>query len=223
MRRRLLRSSANSPAELFRVMAFGGRVGFETVLAASTLDWSEVDTVDRRDAVRARPRSRQSAPSSSGLSRRPRSLRSSNVRKPSGGTGRSSTGCAGSRCSTRPALFGDRPPSVQPAGSRRTSRTRVSGRSRPVGRGTIFARASSRATGPAATALREVVAPSGADLPPSTCCHTLRTTGITAYLSNGGTIEHAQRIARHASPKTTKLYDRTADTISADEIERIVI
>ena len=62
-----------------------------------------------------------------------------------------------------------------------------------------------------------------ADLPPSTCCHTFRATGITAYLSNGGTLEHAQQIAGHASPKTTKLYDRTADTISLDEIERIVI
>jgi integrase len=62
-----------------------------------------------------------------------------------------------------------------------------------------------------------------ADLPPATCCHTFRATGITAYLSNGGTLEHAQQIAAHASPKTTKLYDRTADTISLDEIERIVI
>ena len=61
------------------------------------------------------------------------------------------------------------------------------------------------------------------DLPPSTCCHTFRATGITAYLSNGGTLEHAQQIAGHASPKTTKLYDRTADTITVDEIERIVI
>ena len=62
-----------------------------------------------------------------------------------------------------------------------------------------------------------------AGLPPSTCCHTFRATGITAYLSNGGKLEHAQRIAGHASPKTTKLYDRTADAISVDEIERIVI
>ena len=62
-----------------------------------------------------------------------------------------------------------------------------------------------------------------ADLPPSTCCHTFRATGITAYLSNGGTLEHAQQIAGHASPKTTKLYDRTADTVTVDEIERIVI
>ena len=44
-----------------------------------------------------------------------------------------------------------------------------------------------------------------AGLPPSTCCHTFRATGITAYLSNGGTLEHAQRIAGHASPKTAKL------------------
>jgi hypothetical protein len=49
------------------------------------------------------------------------------------------------------------------------------------------------------------------------------TKGITAYLSNGGTLEHAQQIAAHASPKTTKLYDRTADPISLDEIERIII
>ena len=62
-----------------------------------------------------------------------------------------------------------------------------------------------------------------ADLPPSTCCHTFRATGITASLSNGGTLEHAQQIAGHASPKTTKLYDRTADTTTVDEIERIVI
>ena len=55
------------------------------------------------------------------------------------------------------------------------------------------------------------------------CCHTFRATGITAYLSNGGTLERAQQIAGHASPKTTKLYDRTADTLTVDEIERIVI
>ena len=59
-------------------------------------------------------------------------------------------------------------------------------------------------------------------LPPQTC-HTYRATGITAYLSNGGTLERAQQIAGHASPKTTKLYDRTADTVTVDEIERIVI
>lgn len=53
--------------------------------------------------------------------------------------------------------------------------------------------------------------------------HTFRATGITAYLSNGGTLEKAQAIAAHASPRTTKLYDRTGDAISLDEIEKIVI
>ena len=33
------------------------------------------------------------------------------------------------------------------------------------------------------------------ELPASTCCHTFRATGITAYLSNEGTLEHAQQIA----------------------------
>ena len=54
-------------------------------------------------------------------------------------------------------------------------------------------------------------------------CHTFRATGITAYLLNGGTVENAQAIAAHESPRTTKLYDRTADEISLDEIERIMI
>ena len=54
-------------------------------------------------------------------------------------------------------------------------------------------------------------------------CHTFRATGITAYLSNGGTIEGAQAIAAHESPRTTKLYDRTNDDISLDEVERIRI
>ena len=60
-------------------------------------------------------------------------------------------------------------------------------------------------------------------LPETICCHTFRATGITAYLENGGTIEHAQQIANHESPKTTKLYDRTSDQITLDEVERILI
>ena len=62
-----------------------------------------------------------------------------------------------------------------------------------------------------------------AGLPASTCCHTFRATGITAYLENGGTIENAQAIAAHESPRTTKLYDRTKDEITLDEVERILI
>ena len=91
--------------------------------------------------------------------------------------------------------------SVDPSGRRLTGR--------PLQRRVVLAMIKRRAT--------------GAGLPPSTCCHTFRATGITAYLSNGGTLEHAQQIAGHASPKTTKLYDRTADTVTVHEIERIVI
>ena len=54
-------------------------------------------------------------------------------------------------------------------------------------------------------------------------CHTFRATGITAYLLNGGSIEGAQAIAAHESPRTTKLYDRTADDITLAEVERIAI
>lgn len=60
-------------------------------------------------------------------------------------------------------------------------------------------------------------------LSPTVCCHTFRATGITAYLENGGTIEKAQQIAAHESPRTTKLYDRTADQLNLDEIEKIML
>jgi integrase len=53
--------------------------------------------------------------------------------------------------------------------------------------------------------------------------HSFRATGITAYLNNGGSLENAQVMAAHESPRTTKLYDRTGDEITLDEIERISI
>ena len=52
-------------------------------------------------------------------------------------------------------------------------------------------------------------------------CHTFRATGITAYLANGGALEHAQEMAAHESPRTTKLYDRTRERLTQDEVERI--
>jgi integrase/recombinase XerD len=54
-------------------------------------------------------------------------------------------------------------------------------------------------------------------------CHVFRATGITAYLEAGGTLENAQAMAAHESPRTTKLYDRTGDEITLDEVERITI
>jgi integrase/recombinase XerD len=62
-----------------------------------------------------------------------------------------------------------------------------------------------------------------AGLPYSTCCHTFRATGITTYLQNGGTLEHAQTISNHESPRTTKLYDRTREELTFEEVERIKI
>jgi site-specific recombinase XerD len=51
--------------------------------------------------------------------------------------------------------------------------------------------------------------------------HTFRATGITAYLANGGALEHAQEMAAHESPRATKLYDRTRERLTQDEVERI--
>ena len=52
-------------------------------------------------------------------------------------------------------------------------------------------------------------------------CHSWRARGITAYLENGGLLEHAQKMAAHSSARTTKLYDRRGEGISLDEVERI--
>jgi len=62
-----------------------------------------------------------------------------------------------------------------------------------------------------------------AGLPAIISCHRFRATGITTYMLNGGTLEKAQQIAAHESPRTTKLYDRTSDEVSLDEIEKILI
>jgi site-specific recombinase XerD len=53
--------------------------------------------------------------------------------------------------------------------------------------------------------------------------HSMRATGITAYLKNGGTREHAQAMAAHSSPRTTELYDRRDEEVSLDEYEKVGI
>ena len=59
---------------------------------------------------------------------------------------------------------------------------------------------------------------------PGMCNHSFRGTGITAYLSNPeAKLEHAQTMAGHADPKTTRLYDRRSEVLSLDEVERIGI
>jgi len=36
----------------------------------------------------------------------------------------------------------------------------------------------------------------------------------------GGTLEHAQAMAAHESPRTTKLYDRTKERLTQDKVKR---
>ena len=46
-------------------------------------------------------------------------------------------------------------------------------------------------------------------------------TGITACLENGGTIENAQAIAAHESPRTMRLYDRRDKKITRNIVKNI--
>jgi integrase/recombinase XerC len=50
-----------------------------------------------------------------------------------------------------------------------------------------------------------------------------RATGITDYLKSDGTLEHAEAMANHSSPRTTKFYDRRGDEVSLDEYRRVGI
>ncbi len=47
--------------------------------------------------------------------------------------------------------------------------------------------------------------------------HSMRATGITDYLKSDGTLERAQTMAAHSSPRTTKLYDRRSDRVKPFE------
>ncbi len=62
-----------------------------------------------------------------------------------------------------------------------------------------------------------------AELGTSVCNHSMRASGITAYMMNGGTLERAQQMAAHASSRTTSLYNRANDSVTLDEVERILI
>lgn len=53
--------------------------------------------------------------------------------------------------------------------------------------------------------------------------HSMRATGITAYLRNGGRREYAQEMAAHSSPRTTELYDRRDEEVALEEYERVGI
>ena len=53
--------------------------------------------------------------------------------------------------------------------------------------------------------------------------HSMRATGITDYLKSDGTLEHAQTMAAHSSPRTTKLYDRRNEETELGEYEKVRI
>ena len=56
------------------------------------------------------------------------------------------------------------------------------------------------------------------------CNHTFRAAGITAYLEHpDAKLEEAQKMAAHADPKTTRMYDRRDRSVAIDEVERIRI
>jgi hypothetical protein len=51
--------------------------------------------------------------------------------------------------------------------------------------------------------------------------NTFRATGVLSRSRRHA--QNAQAMAAHESPRTTKLYDRTGDEITLDEVERISI
>jgi len=53
--------------------------------------------------------------------------------------------------------------------------------------------------------------------------HSMRATGITDYFRHEGTLENAQQMANHSSPRTTKLYDRRNEEASLDEYAKVGI
>jgi len=53
--------------------------------------------------------------------------------------------------------------------------------------------------------------------------HSMRATGITDCFKHEGTLENAQQMANHSSPRTTKLYDRRNEEASLDEYAKVGI
>jgi hypothetical protein len=48
-----------------------------------------------------------------------------------------------------------------------------------------------------------------------------RATGITAYLSSGGALDHAQEMAAPERLRTTQLYYRTRERLTQEEVQRL--
>ena len=62
-----------------------------------------------------------------------------------------------------------------------------------------------------------------ADLPDNLSPHSFRVTTITDLLEQGIPLEDVQRLAGHADPRTTRLYDRRDKKITRNVVERISV
>lgn len=62
-----------------------------------------------------------------------------------------------------------------------------------------------------------------AGLPTNCSPHSVRVTSITDLLEQGAPLEDVQRLAGHADPRTTRLYDRRQKKITRNIVERISI
>ena len=62
-----------------------------------------------------------------------------------------------------------------------------------------------------------------ASLPTRLSPHSFRVTTITDLLEQGVPLEDVQRLAGHADPRTTRLYDRRDKKVTRNIVERISI
>ena len=60
-----------------------------------------------------------------------------------------------------------------------------------------------------------------AGLPTHLSAHSFRVTTITDLLSQGVPLDDVQRLAGHADPRTTRLYDRRNRQVTRNIVERI--
>jgi len=60
-------------------------------------------------------------------------------------------------------------------------------------------------------------------LPQRLSAHSFRVATITNLLNQGVALEDVQRLAGHADPRTTRLYDRRPQVITRHIVDRIAI
>jgi site-specific recombinase XerD len=62
-----------------------------------------------------------------------------------------------------------------------------------------------------------------AELPAHLSPHSVRVTALTNLLEQNAPMEDVQRLAGHADPRTTRLYDRREKKVTRNVVERISI